>query len=74
MQVLALDRVAGRLALARRMGAEAIDATDTEQAAARVKELTHGRGVDCALEAVGSQATLAMAFRALRIGGECRFG
>ena len=67
--MLALDRVPDRLRLAADMGATPVDAGDVDQALAQVRDATDGRGVDCAMEAVGSQSTLGLAFRALRPGG-----
>jgi len=34
-----------------------------------IKEGTEGRGVDCALEAVGAQPTIKLAFDLIRMGG-----
>ena len=67
-QVLAVDRVAYRLALAKSLGAVPIDA-DRDDPAAAIQERTAGRGADVALEAVGHESALSMALRAVRPGG-----
>jgi Zn-dependent alcohol dehydrogenase len=65
--ILAIDRVASKLALAQGLGAtHALHAAvDTAQ---EIRELTNG-GVDHALETVGSAAVLATSFEATRRGG-----
>ena len=68
-QIIAVDVNPERLALARRLGATATLRSDEGDAAAQVKELTGGRGVDVAFEAVGIEPTIALAIRALRKGG-----
>jgi threonine dehydrogenase-like Zn-dependent dehydrogenase len=67
-RVFAVDSVPERLALARRFGAETIDRAE-EEPRQRLLEETGGRGVDCALEAVGTPAALELAFSLLRPGG-----
>jgi L-iditol 2-dehydrogenase len=59
-----------RLAKAREMGFEAIDAAAGDPVAT-VRELTGGLGVDVALECAGVPATVAMALMMLRRGGRC---
>ena len=65
-RVFATDRVAARRELARAQGAVPVDAdvADEEIAAA-----TNGRGVDVVIDAVGIEATWALALRAARRGG-----
>ena len=53
--VAGVDLVPERLELARRYGAEAIDCRDGG-AVERIRELTDGRGVDAAIDAVGMEA------------------
>jgi S-(hydroxymethyl)glutathione dehydrogenase/alcohol dehydrogenase len=70
-QVIAVDRVAAKLELARSLGA-----TDTVEAGAgstvdRVRDLTAGRGVDHAFEAVGSAALVRQAAESLAVRGTC---
>lgn len=66
--LVAVDLDEGRLGQAKRLGADVtIGARDDVQA--RIAELTGGRGVDVAFEAVGAAAPIATAVRALRKGG-----
>jgi 2-desacetyl-2-hydroxyethyl bacteriochlorophyllide A dehydrogenase len=62
-----LDR--GRRELALRLGASRVVDPSSEDLLSVVRELTDGRGVDCAFEAVGAQATLEQAFELPRKGG-----
>jgi 2-desacetyl-2-hydroxyethyl bacteriochlorophyllide A dehydrogenase len=64
--VLITDRIASRLELARRQGATPLDGTTAED---RVREATGGRGVDVVIDAVGVEATWALALRAVRPAG-----
>ena len=67
-RVIAVDRVASKLALATTFGAtDVVDASTTDPVAA-VLELTGG-GVDHAIEAIGLTATAQQAFAMLRNGG-----
>jgi alcohol dehydrogenase len=67
--VIGIDSIEGRLNLSRQMGAdEAIDYTQEDPVAA-IKRLTEGRGVDVAIEALGTQQTFEAALRVLRPGG-----
>jgi threonine dehydrogenase-like Zn-dependent dehydrogenase len=54
-RVLAIDTVPERLALARTAGAETIDFMK-EDVYDRIMELTHGRGADACIDAVGTEA------------------
>jgi threonine dehydrogenase-like Zn-dependent dehydrogenase len=56
-RVIAVDGVEERLAMARRHGAETVDFTEVEDAATVVREMTGGRGVDAAIDAVGMEAS-----------------
>lgn len=69
MQVFALDTVQERLDLAEEFGAVPVHGGDRENALKVIKEGTEGRGVDCALEAVGAQPTIKLAFDLIRMGG-----
>ncbi|WGF90793.1 NAD(P)-dependent alcohol dehydrogenase [Marinivivus vitaminiproducens] len=68
-QIIAVDTVPERLEMAKRLGADhvidykAVDPVDA------VMELTFGRGVDVAIEALGTQSTFESALRVLRPGG-----
>jgi S-(hydroxymethyl)glutathione dehydrogenase/alcohol dehydrogenase len=67
--LIAVDRVAVKLDLARQCGAtETIDASTTDAVGA-VRELTEGRGADHAIEVVGLSATIAQAFAMARRAG-----
>jgi threonine dehydrogenase-like Zn-dependent dehydrogenase len=54
-RVLAIDTVPERLALARQSGAETIDFMQ-EDVYDRIMEITHGRGADACIDAVGTEA------------------
>ena len=67
--VIGVDRISGRLEIARRMGADVvIDASRTDPVQ-EIMRLTGGRGVDVAIEALGTQATFEACLRVLRPGG-----
>lgn len=67
--VIGVDSIEGRLNLSRQMGAdEAIDFTQEDPVAA-IKRLTEGRGVDVAIEALGTQETFQACLGATRPGG-----
>lgn len=69
--IIAVDRIASKLDLARHAGAsEAVDASSTDAVAA-VRELTGGRGVDYAFEVVGRSDTIRSAFDMTRRAGTC---
>jgi len=62
VRVLAVDSVPARLEVARSFGAQPVHLTEEDPRAA-VKAATGGRGVDVAVEAVGSAQALDMAIR-----------
>lgn len=67
--VIGVDRLPARLEMARRMGADhVVDASRGDPVKA-ILELTGGRGVDVAIEALGTQATFEGALSVLRPGG-----
>jgi len=69
-EIIAVDTKPDKLALAKNFGATAaVDASGPDPAAA-VRDLTEGRGVDIAFEAVGSKGTLAQAIAMARRGGQ----
>ncbi len=68
-RVLVSERSAGRLAIARQLGFEAIDATHQPPAQA-ILEATDGAGVPVVFETAGVQATVDDAARVARIGGQ----
>jgi len=67
--IIAVDRLAPKLELARQCGAtHVVDASRTDPVAA-VRDLTSG-GAETAIEAVGSEQVIAQAYAATRRGGE----
>lgn len=69
-EVIALDRVASRLALAEQFGATPLQAAGTgSDAVGFVRDRTDGRGADRTIEAVGSPEATRIAADLLRPGG-----
>lgn len=68
-QIIAVDLDEGRLELARRFGADETINPKAGNALQQVKDLTGGRGVDVAAEAVGATEPLNFAIESLRKGG-----
>jgi alcohol dehydrogenase len=67
--VIGVDRLANRLAIATQMGADhVIDASKVDPIEA-ILRLSDGRGVDVAIEALGTQQTFEASLRVLRPGG-----
>ena len=67
--VVVSDLDASRRELATRLGATRTVDPAAEDLLGVVREMTEGRGVDCAFEAVGAQATIEQAFELPRPGG-----
>ncbi len=67
--IIGVDTVPERLAIARRLGVDRIVDYRKTDAVAAIRELTDGRGVDVAIEALGQQQTFESALRVLRPGG-----
>lgn len=67
--VIAVETVPKRQELARHFGADHIVDFKKEDPAEAILKLTGGEGVDSAIEALGSQATLEACIRATRPGG-----
>ncbi len=68
-QIIAVDRVPERIELARRLGAtETVDFSSVNPVD-EIMRITDGRGVDVAIEALGTQATFEACLRVLRPGG-----
>ncbi len=67
--VVASDVRPGRLALARRMGADVVVDAREQSLAERVRGLTDGQGVDVVLEMSGQPAGIRDALQAVRSGG-----
>jgi threonine dehydrogenase-like Zn-dependent dehydrogenase len=60
-RIIAVDRVAERLALARDAGAVTIDFSE-EDVTERIRDLTKGRGADACIDAVGTEPDLGSGF------------
>jgi alcohol dehydrogenase len=67
-EIIGVDRDPDRLRMAEQFGATATLMAD-ENTVDRIRELTKGRGVDLAIEALGQQETFETALRSLRPGG-----
>jgi threonine dehydrogenase-like Zn-dependent dehydrogenase len=68
-RIIAVDTVPARLAAARALGADHVIDYLAQDAVAAILELTGGRGVDVAIEALGTQVTFEQCLRVLRPGG-----
>jgi alcohol dehydrogenase len=67
--IIAVESVPARMAMARRLGADHVVNHTEEDPVDAILRLTDGRGVDVAIEALGTQATFAVCLRVLRPGG-----
>ena len=67
--VIGVDRLANRLSMSTRMGADHVIDGSHADPVEEILRLTGGRGVDVAIEALGTQATFEAALRVLRPGG-----
>jgi len=67
--VIGVDSVPVRQELARSYGADVIVDFTKQDAVERILELTGGRGVDCAVEAVGAEASFQHAVKVTKPGG-----
>ncbi len=67
--ILAVESVPARKEMSRRLGADHVIDFKIVDPVEEILRLTDGRGVDVAIEALGSQATFAGALRVLRPGG-----
>ncbi len=67
--IIAVDGVPARMDVSRRMGADHVVNFKTSDPVAEIMRLTDGRGVDVAIEALGTQNTFESALRVLRPGG-----
>jgi threonine dehydrogenase-like Zn-dependent dehydrogenase len=68
-KIVAVDRVPARLEMARRMGADHIVDFSRVDPVDEIMRITDGRGVDVAIEALGTQGTFEACLRTLRPGG-----
>ena len=67
--IIAVDRVPERIEVARKMGADhVIDFSKTDPVS-EIMKITEGRGVDVAIEALGTQQTFEACLRVLKPGG-----
>lgn len=67
--VIGVDRIEDRLRTARLMGADHVIDSSRLDPVEEIMRLTNGRGVDVAIEALGTQATFEACLRVLRPGG-----
>jgi alcohol dehydrogenase len=67
--IIGVDAIEGRLQMSRQMGADEVIDFSQEDPVAAIKRLTGGRGVDVAIEALGTQQTFESALAATRPGG-----
>jgi len=67
--VIAVESDPVRTTMAKKMGADIVLNHLTQDVVAEIKNLTGGKGVDVAIEALGTQATFESALRVLRPGG-----
>ncbi len=68
-RVVSVDLEDDRLALAKRLGADEILNSRSENIPARIREMTDGLGADVVVEAVGADATVGMSIDSARKGG-----
>lgn len=67
--IIAVESDPARAQMSRRMGADVVLNFTELDIIAEIKRLTDGKGVDVAIEALGTQATFENALRVLRAGG-----
>ena len=68
-KIIAVDRVPKRLEVAKRLGAHYVVDFSKVNPVEEILRLTDGRGVDVAIEALGTQTTFESCLRVLRPGG-----
>ena len=68
-RIIGVDTVPARLAAAKKLGADHVVDFAASDPVAEIMRLTDGRGVDVAIEALGSQGTFQSGLRVLRPGG-----
>ena len=69
--IIALDLWQSRLDLAMELGATHTINASTEDGTRVIRELTGGKGVDFAFEAIGNPDTISQAYRSIHWGGTC---
>jgi len=67
--VIGIDTVPARLQMSRHMGADVVIDFNAQDPIDEIMRLTDGRGVDVAIEALGTQKTFESCLRVLRPGG-----
>lgn len=67
--IIGVDRLPARLEVARRLGADVVIDASRSDPVEEIMRVTEGRGVDVAIEALGTQATFEASLRVLRPGG-----
>lgn len=67
--IIGVDTLPERLEMARRLGVDHVVDFEKMDAVDEIMRITEGRGVDVAIEALGSQATFEACLRVLRPGG-----
>ncbi|WP_445679802.1 NAD(P)-dependent alcohol dehydrogenase [Radicibacter daui] len=68
-RIIAVEAVPARMEISRRMGADEVVDFNKGDVVQQIMDLTDGRGVDVAIEALGRQATFEAALRVIRPGG-----
>jgi threonine dehydrogenase-like Zn-dependent dehydrogenase len=68
-RIFAVDGLAERLMMSQRLGADVTINYQEQDPVKAIREATNGRGVDVAIEALGTQMTFESCLRALRPGG-----
>ncbi len=68
-RIFTVDAVPARMEMSRRMGADTVIDFKAQDPVDAIMEATDGRGVDVAIEALGTQATFEAALRVIRPGG-----
>jgi alcohol dehydrogenase len=67
--IIAVESDPVRTAMSKRMGADVVVDHTKTNAVEEIRRMTNGRGVDVAIEALGTQTTFESALRSLRAGG-----
>ncbi|WP_374379389.1 NAD(P)-dependent alcohol dehydrogenase [Dongia sp.] len=67
--IIAVDSIAKRLEIARHMGADHVVNFREQDPVEAIMKITNGRGVDVAIEALGTQATFQAGLSVIRPGG-----
>ena len=67
--VIGVDMLPARLEMSRKLGADHVVDASQGDVVEQIMQLTRGRGVDVAIEALGTQKTFEAALRVLRPGG-----